>query len=58
MRDGQLIGTRDVAYITIDEVITMMIGREINELFPRHHCQPVRCPVGQGIEIRQEGPAR
>ena len=40
MRDGQLIGTREVADITIDEVITMMIGREINELFPRHHCQP------------------
>lgn len=39
MRDGQLIGTREVADITIDEVITMMIGREINELFPRHHCQ-------------------
>ncbi|MDK2980446.1 MAG: ribose transport system ATP-binding protein [Chloroflexota bacterium] len=40
MRDGQLIGTREVADVSIDEVITMMIGREINELFPRHHCQP------------------
>ncbi len=40
MRDGQLIGTREVANVSIDEVITMMIGREINELFPRHHCQP------------------
>ena len=40
MRDGQLIGTRRVSDIEIDEVITMMIGREINELFPRHYCEP------------------
>ena len=40
MRDGQLIGTRKVSEVTTDDVIRMMIGREINELFPRHYCEP------------------
>jgi ribose transport system ATP-binding protein len=40
MRDGQLIGTRNVADITLDEIIQMMIGREIKDLFPRHFCAP------------------
>jgi len=40
MRDGQLIGTRGIKEVTVDDVIRMMIGREINELFPRNHCQP------------------
>ena len=29
MRDGQLIGTRNVSDISLDEIIQMMIGREI-----------------------------
>jgi ribose transport system ATP-binding protein len=40
MRDGQLIGTRNVADVTLDEIIQMMIGREIKDLFPRHFCAP------------------
>ncbi len=40
MRDGQLIGTRNVANVSLEEIIQMMIGREINELFPRHYCDP------------------
>ena len=40
MRDGQLIGTRNVSDISLDEIIQMMIGREIKDLYPRHFCQP------------------
>ncbi len=31
MRDGQYIGTRDMETVTIDEIIQMMVGREIFE---------------------------
>lgn len=40
MRDGQLIGTKNVADVKLDEIIQMMIGRELHELFPRHFGQP------------------
>jgi ribose transport system ATP-binding protein len=40
MRDGKLIGTKNVSDISLNEVIEMMIGREIANLFPRHHTQP------------------
>ncbi len=35
LRDGQYIATRDVKDITEPMLIEMMVGREINELFPK-----------------------
>jgi ribose transport system ATP-binding protein len=35
LRDGQTVGTRDVAATTVDEVIAMMVGREVADLYPR-----------------------
>jgi ribose transport system ATP-binding protein len=35
LRDGYLIGTRAVAEVTTDELIRMMVGREITDQFPR-----------------------
>ena len=35
MRDGEYIGTNDVANITRDEIIHMMVGRELTEEFPK-----------------------
>jgi ribose transport system ATP-binding protein len=35
LRDGQYIGTKNVMDTTIDEVIHMMVGRNIQEKFPR-----------------------
>lgn len=37
LRDGRYIGTRDISRnsVTIDEVIRMMVGRELTEMFPR-----------------------
>ena len=35
IRDGQHIGTRDASGMSEDDIITMMVGREIKNLFPR-----------------------
>jgi ribose transport system ATP-binding protein len=36
LRDGHLIGTLPVAEARLDELIRMMVGREITDQFPRH----------------------
>lgn len=33
MRDGRLVGVRETAEITPDDVVTMMVGRELTDLF-------------------------
>ncbi|MDR0551823.1 MAG: sugar ABC transporter ATP-binding protein [Spirochaetaceae bacterium] len=38
LKDGQYVGTRNIASITEDEIITMMVGRSINE---RYNLEPV-----------------
>ena len=43
-RDGEYVGTEDVKDITIDKLISMMVGRELNEMFPK-----VACPIGDTI---------
>ena len=35
LRDGQYIGTRNICDITMDDVVQMMIGREIGERYPK-----------------------
>ena len=35
LRDGSVVGTRDVESVTTDEIIQMMVGREVHELYPR-----------------------
>ena len=34
LRDGQYIGTRKVADITRDQMVTMMVGRELGNMYP------------------------
>ena len=34
MRDGNLIGTRDAKSVTTDEIIRLMVGRELKERYP------------------------
>ena len=38
LRDGQYIGTRFIKDINMDDVVQVMIGREIGERFPRREC--------------------
>lgn len=35
LRDGRYVGTRDTAGVTRDELVAMMVGRELNELYPK-----------------------
>jgi len=37
-RDGQYIGTSEVSNITTSELIKMMVGREVDEMFPKVIC--------------------
>jgi ribose transport system ATP-binding protein len=40
LRDGQTIGTLDVAEADLDVLIQMMVGRTISNMFPRDVCTP------------------
>ena len=35
MRDGQIIGTRDIDKVSTDELVEMMVGREVSSAFPK-----------------------
>jgi len=40
LRDGSVVGTRDVATVSPEEVVSMMVGRNVEDLYPRTHHQP------------------
>jgi len=35
LRDGKVVGSSDVAAITTDEIISLMVGRQVEQLYPR-----------------------
>ncbi len=43
LRDGSVVGTRDVASVTSEEVVAMMVGRDVEALYPRTPHQPGEC---------------
>ena len=45
MRDGKYVGTRDMADVTMDEIISMMVGRVIYEQPKTHSAVPKGAPV-------------
>lgn len=47
MRDGTYVGERDVADVDVDEVIRMMVGREVTQYYPKseHHAGEVALEV-------------
>ena len=49
LRDGQYIGTEYIKDITMDDVVQMMIGREIGERYPKRECE-----IGSEV-LRVEG---
>ncbi len=49
LRDGQYVGTRNICDITMDDVVQMMIGREIGERYPQRNAK-----IG-GEVLRVEG---
>ena len=40
MRDGSYVGTREMAGVTTEELIRMMVGRALGELFPKQPVEP------------------
>ncbi|WP_147803704.1 sugar ABC transporter ATP-binding protein [Alkalicoccus halolimnae] len=40
LRDGTYVGTKEIAALTFDEVVNMMVGREIGERFPENDATP------------------
>jgi len=52
LRDGRYIGTRDTNVTTMDELVQMMVGREIKERFPK-----VDAKIGEE-RLRVEGLAQ
>jgi rhamnose transport system ATP-binding protein len=44
MRDGEYVATRPVAETSVDEIVEMMVGREVGELFPK-----TPAPVGEPV---------
>ena len=43
MRDGRMIGTWPTAELTIDAIISRMVGRELSEYYPQKTNTPARC---------------
>ena len=52
LRDGQLVATKDVADTDREDIIRMMVGRELNEIIPKRPA-----PIGE-TALRLEGVTR
>jgi ribose transport system ATP-binding protein len=52
LRDGQRVATADVRALSVDEIIRMMVGREVREKYPK-----VAVPIGEEV-LRVEGLSR
>ncbi|MEP6775894.1 MAG: sugar ABC transporter ATP-binding protein, partial [Chloroflexota bacterium] len=53
LRDGAYVGTREMSGIGTDEMIRLMVGRSLGELFPKQHVEPgavVLEAEGLGVE--------
>ena len=48
-RDGKYIDSRDISNVTRDELIALMVGREVSNIFPK-----VEVPIGEEV-FRVEG---
>ena len=35
LRDGQVVGTGDIHTVTVDQIVQMMVGRSVDQLYPR-----------------------
>ena len=38
LRDGEYVGVREISKTTFDEIVQMMVGRELGERFPSREC--------------------
>jgi ribose transport system ATP-binding protein len=54
MRDGRVIGTKPVADTRLDQIIAMMVGRQMSELFRKEEV-PIGSPVLEVDHLTVEG---
>ncbi|HYF92378.1 MAG TPA: sugar ABC transporter ATP-binding protein [Symbiobacteriaceae bacterium] len=45
LKDGQLVGTRPAADVTTDQIVAMMVGRELGQIYPSPPEQPPGAPA-------------
>lgn len=57
LRDGQYVGTNDVAKVTENDLITMMVGRTIDDLFPKLPAE-IREPVLEARDLQRRPTTR
>ncbi len=57
LRDGRYIGTRETAATTVDEVIRMMVGRELTDMYPDLSAEQGE-PLLEVRDLRLPGAAR
>jgi inositol transport system ATP-binding protein len=58
LRDGRLVGSADVADVTIDDIIKMMVGREVDRLFKRRGAHRTGAPALRVEGLSAEGDPR
>ena len=49
LRDGRTVGSGAAAGATVDQIVTLMVGREVDQLYPRHK----RTPGQPVLEVRE-----
>jgi ABC-type sugar transport system ATPase subunit len=54
LRDGQLVDTRSAKGLTIEQMVQMMVGREISNMFPRTY----QCPGEEALRVENLTSAR
>jgi ribose transport system ATP-binding protein len=54
LKDGQTVGSGELAAVELDEIVRLMVGREVEELYPARLSAPgeVRLSLGPGLEVR------
>lgn len=55
MRDGQFIATVDYDSVKISDLIAMMVGRDLGNIYPRRETQPQRKPVLEVSGLTRKG---
>ncbi|MCD8218114.1 MAG: sugar ABC transporter ATP-binding protein [Clostridiales bacterium] len=50
MRDGQFVGSSPISEITDDQIIALMVGRELTDVYP-----PRTTPVGEKVKFKVTG---
>ena len=55
MRDGQFIATVDYDAVKISDLIAMMVGRDLGNIYPRREPQPQRKPVLEVSGLTRKG---